>query len=109
MGLTSSAGLLTAIVSQPYPGKLPACFRREKIAVSGANVRARRGARSATQDHLSAHEFAVVFTQRAGRWLITGIRKIRACRPLPDVAEKLQRQTAFHRSRSGRGMKPATL
>src|SRR5579871_4387614 len=109
MGLTRSAGLLTAIVSQPYPGKLPARFRRKKIAVGGANVRARRGTRSATQDHLSAHEFAVVFTQRAGRGLIAGIWKIGACCPLPYIAKQLQWYAAFQRRRSRRGMKSAVF
>src|SRR5579864_2095311 len=100
MGLTSSAGLLTAIVSQPYPGKLPARFRRKKIAVGGANVRARRGARSATQDHLSAHELSVVFTQRAGTRLIAGISEISARGPLPDVAKELQWHSVVDRRRS---------
>src|SRR4051812_35365175 len=113
MGLTNSAGLLTAIVSQPYPGKLPACFRREKIAVRGANVGARRSARSATQDHLSAHELSVVFTQRARSRLIAGVGKIGACSPLPYVAKELQRdatlQTALQRCRSGCGMESAAF
>src|SRR6185312_15866035 len=109
MGLTNSAGLLTAIVSQPYSGKLPACFRREKIAVGGANVGARRSARSATQNHLSAHELSVVFTQRARSRLIAGIGEIGACRPLPYVAKKLHRHSIVDRGGSRRRMKPATL
>src|SRR6266571_709829 len=109
MGLTRTAGLLIAVICQPYPGKLPACFRREEIAVGGADVRARSGARSSAQDHLAAHEFSVVFTQRTGRGLVSRISKIGAGRPLPDIAKQLKRLAVFTRRRSGLRMKPAVL
>src|SRR5262249_19162994 len=44
---------------------------------------------SATQNHLTAHEFAVVFAERARKWLVTRVPAIGARRPLPAVSEEL--------------------
>jgi len=45
-------------------------------------------ARPAAQHVLVDHEFAVVFADRAGRRLETGIRCVRALGPFPVVAEQ---------------------
>src|SRR5215472_4636842 len=107
IGLTRTAALLIAVMSKPYAGKLPACLRREKIAIRGANMRTWRGAGAAAQDHLSAHEFSVVLTQSARHRLVSRIRKIGAGGPLPDVAEQLRRLAVASGHR--RGVQPSTL
>src|ERR1700744_6038001 len=99
-----TAGALDAIICQPYPGKLPAGFRRKEVTIRGANMRTRRDAGTSTQRHLSAHEFAVVFTQRAGCGFVSRIWQIRAGSPLPDIAEELERLIIFMGSRRSNGM-----
>src|SRR5690606_18467227 len=54
----------SGIARQPYARELPARLGREKVAVSGADVVCRRGARAAAQHVLVAHELAVVFAHR---------------------------------------------
>ena len=54
-------------------------------------MRPRRGTRAAAEDHLVAHELAVVFAQRTRGGAIAGIGRVRAGGPLPDVAEQLAR------------------
>ena len=77
------------IACESDPCELPAFFRLEEIAVGAANVSARRGAGTAAQNVLVAHEFAIVFAERAGRGAITGIRGVGAARPFPNVAKHL--------------------
>src|SRR4051812_9327937 len=89
MGLTRTADLLIAVISQPYAGELPARLRGKEVAIGSANMRTRGGAGAAAQHHLSAHEFAVVFTQCAGRGPVSRIRQIGAGGPLPEVAKHL--------------------
>src|SRR5438046_1653678 len=52
---------------------------------------ARRGARSAAQHHLVAHELAVVFAERAWARAVTGVGAGSAPRPFPNVAYHLLR------------------
>src|SRR5437660_9196774 len=89
IGLTRTADLLTAVICKPYAGELPARLRRKEVAIGCANMRAGRHAGAATQHHLSAHEFAVVFAERASGGLVPGIRQIGAGCPLPDIAKDL--------------------
>src|SRR5215469_7761755 len=108
MGLKRKAGFLYAVIGEPDPGKLPACLRGKKVSVAGADVRLRRGAGTAAQHHLAAHEFAVVFAQSSGRGLETGIGKVGAGGPFPDVAKNLEQTISFGGG-SDRGMKSPTL
>src|SRR5260221_13486921 len=87
MELAMTAGTLSAIVGQPDPGKLPARFRREEIAIGGPGVGKRSRTRASAQHHLIAHEFSVVLSQRALRRLVTGIRKIGARGSPPQHAQ----------------------
>ena len=89
-GLTSRfRGIHSGSRASLIPGELPAFFRLKEIAVGSANVRARRGAGTAAQDVLVAHEFAVVFAERAGAGAIAGVGRVGAARPFPNVAEHL--------------------
>src|SRR5580698_2913811 len=74
---------------QADSGELPAGFGREKIAVAGADVSGGSDAGAAAQDHLAAHEFAVVFAERAAQGLEAGIGEIGAGGPLPAIAPVL--------------------
>src|SRR5262245_50275775 len=49
----------------------------------------RRGAGTAAQDVLVAHEFPVVLAKRAGSGVVAGVRRVGAARPFPNVAEHL--------------------
>src|SRR5437868_982709 len=69
------------------PCKLPAFLRLEEIAVGPANMTARSGAGTATQNVLVAHELAIVFTKRAWRGPIAGTRSVAAARPFPTIAK----------------------
>src|SRR4029453_7371982 len=69
------------------PVKLQTFSRLEEIGVSGANMTPRGGAGTATQNVLVAHELAVVFAERARRGAITGVRRVGAPRPFPNVAK----------------------
>src|ERR1700744_1853036 len=79
---------------QTNPAELPTRVWREEISIGSADVRPRRRNRAAAQDELIAHEFAVVFPQRARRRPIAGIGEIRAARPLPYFAEHLLKRRA---------------
>src|SRR5579871_586220 len=82
---------------KPDTGELPTCLRREEIAVAGPNMCCRSDARTSPQDHLAAHEFSVIFAQRTGQRLETWVAEIRACSPLPTVAEELGRNPTSER------------
>ena len=71
------------IACESDPGELPAFFRLKEIAIGAANVSARCGAGTAAQDVLVAHEFAVVFAQRAGRGAIARDKASRRCASIP--------------------------
>src|ERR1700679_3105957 len=77
--------------SQPNSGKLPACLRRKEISVAGANVGGGRDAGAASQHHLPAHEFAVIFPQRSSQRSKPRIAKVSARGPLPAIAKELRR------------------
>src|SRR5690606_16249607 len=81
--------------------ELPARRRRKEIAVAGAQMRGRRGARSASKNILVHHELAVVFSDGARSCAEARIRCIRARSPLPDIAEATRP--------SGAGMQPPAL
>src|SRR5215467_5662311 len=61
----------------------------EKVAIGGANVAGRSGARTSPQHQLVAHEFSVIFPDQPGSRSEPGIGRVRAGRPLPNVAEHL--------------------
>src|SRR5512132_4130296 len=77
------------VLREAHPGELPALVWIEEVAIGRPQMAVRRDARSSAQDHLIAHELAVVFADGTGRRAITGIGCIRAARPFPDVAEHL--------------------
>src|SRR3546814_10574573 len=66
----SSAICISLLSRQTNTGKLPACRRREEIAISDAAVSHRCHARRAAQYILVRHELAVIFPQCAGCSLI---------------------------------------
>lgn len=75
--------------SQTNAGELPTGGGWEEVAVGSADVAQRGGAGTAAQDHLIAHEFAVVFADRSGSSLKAWIGKIGTLRPFPHVAKEL--------------------
>src|SRR5579862_4441753 len=80
---------LVEIARQPHAGELPPRRSREEITIGRSNVRTRRRERAAAKHELIAHELAIVFADGTVRRAITGIRRIRALGPLPNVAEHL--------------------
>ena len=94
---------------EPNPGKLPARFRGEKVAIGSADVRRGSDARSAAQNEIPAHELAVIFAERAGQGTEPWIAEIGARRPLPAVAEDLSRLAASGRLRRCYRLKEAAL
>src|ERR1700678_1552564 len=98
--LVRNCSCLLVAIGQPYAHELPTHMGWEKVAISGPNVRQRRGAGASAQHHLVAHEFAVVLTDRAGGRLEPGVGNVRARGPLPDVAEHLHERLA-----AGRGLR----
>src|SRR4029434_141099 len=79
------------IARESDPCKLPAFFWLEEIAISTANVTARGGAGTATQNVLVAHELSVVFAEGAGHSAIAGVGRVGAPSPFPNVAEHLMK------------------
>ena len=67
-------GDLFWIACESDSAELPAFFRLKEISIRSANVSTRRGAGTAAQDVLIAHELAIVFAKRARLGPITGIR-----------------------------------
>ena len=55
----------SGVARQAHAAELPLRVGREEVAVAGADVARRRGARAAAQHELVAHELAVVFADRA--------------------------------------------
>ena len=78
---------LRGVPRQPDAAELPARVGVEEVAVARADVIRGRRARSAAQHDLVAHELAVVLAERARRRRITGVGRVGAARPLPDVSE----------------------
>src|ERR1700678_335455 len=71
-------------------------------------MRSRRDHRSATQDHLAAHEFAVVFTESARHSGVTRIPEVSTLGPLPHISEHLRR-TLGRPLAQGYGMQRSVL
>src|SRR5262249_18834624 len=78
------------IACESDSGELPAFFRLKEIAICAADVSARGGAGTATQNVLVAHEFPVVLAEGARRSAIARVRGVGAARPFPYVAENLR-------------------
>src|ERR1700722_11111545 len=53
----------------------------------------------AAQDHLTGHEFSVVFAQRARERLVARIGRVRAGRPFPAISKELAYTIASSRCR----------
>src|SRR5947209_1338366 len=77
------------VVGKTEPAELPAVRRIEEITVGHARMPGRSGKRTAAQDHLIDHEFAIVFAERAHSGPKAGIGRIGATRPLPHDAERI--------------------
>src|SRR5258706_10248927 len=60
-------GPVLCVRGEAYAAELPTATGWEEVAVRRAHVRRGRDARAAAQHHLSAHELAVVLTDRARR------------------------------------------
>src|SRR5690348_3189272 len=87
------------ILGQAQPGELPARLRGEEVAVAGAHVALRRGAGTAAQHPLAAHELAVVLAQRAWQRTEAWIRYVGRGGPFPRVAVHLGEARAARRLR----------
>src|SRR5512132_4513317 len=87
------------VLREAHPGELPALVWIEEVAIARPHMAVRRDTRASTQDHLIAHELAVVFADGAGGRAITGIGGIRAAGPFPDVAEQLTGRSGAHARR----------
>ena len=90
---------------QPDAGKLPARLRRKEVAVAGADVPRRRDARSAAQNHLPAHELAVVLAQRAVQRTKARIAQVGAARPHPAIPVPLRGALVLDEICGGTGIK----
>ena len=89
-----SPSLIRPPAALHVPGKsdareLPPGLRGKEVAVGGPDVRPGRCARATPQDHLVAHELAVVLAQRPRGRAKAPIGRVRALGPFPDVAEEL--------------------
>ncbi len=84
MGMMS--GGLSRTLRESDAGELPAGWRLEEVSVSGANVAGGSDDGAAAEDHLAAHEFAVVFAECAGEGAIAGVGGVGRVGPLPDGA-----------------------
>src|SRR5262249_49652936 len=73
------------------------------VGVPGVRPRCRTG--SAPQDHLVAHELAVVLTQRSARRCVAGIADIGTRRPLPYVSVQSEDWAAVIRRHACRWVK----
>src|SRR5258705_7161413 len=78
-----------AVFGEADAGDLPACSRREEIAIRGPAVAAGRQTGTATQYILVHHELAVVFADRALGPEVAGVGRVARLRPLPSLAEHL--------------------
>src|SRR5262245_19864595 len=87
--LVSPIALEQGVLRQAEPRELPTRVRREEIAVARAEVSRRGHARAASQNELPGHELAIVHADRAVDRAEARVRRERAARPLPDVAEHL--------------------
>src|ERR1039457_5054481 len=69
--------------------ELPASLRGKEVPVTGTYVACRTHAASAPQNHLSAHEFSVVFTERTVERREPWVAKVSTPGPLPTVTKEL--------------------
>src|SRR5690606_1624840 len=85
------ARLLSAsvVLCKSEAKELPTISRIEETSVGRADVLGPGRARAAADDHLIAHEFAVVFAEGAGERLEARVGRVRRRRPFPDVAVEL--------------------
>src|ERR1700759_2573889 len=67
---------------------------REKVSIAGPDMRLRSRTRTASQDHLIAHELAVVLPNSTRCRREARISDIGARGPLPNVAEHLRQSLA---------------
>src|SRR5580765_7205134 len=81
--------LAWGVVGETEAGELPACGGREEVSVGGADVRGGSDAGASAEDHLRAHELAVVLAEGAGERRVAGVAGVGAGGPLPGVAEDL--------------------
>src|SRR5262245_30396369 len=84
------SGRSVDISGQADSAKLPAGVRRKEVAVASSGVATRRDTRGAAQDELVVHELTVVFPQRPSRRAVSGIARIVARCPLPDIPVQLK-------------------
>src|SRR5690606_31370889 len=77
------------VLREPEAEELPAVARIEEAAVSRADVLEPGRAGAAADDHLVAHELAVVLAEGAGERPETGVGAVRRRGPFPYVAVEL--------------------
>ena len=75
------------VFSESQTHKLPLVSSVEEVAVGGSDMILRGDARSATEDDLVCHKFAVIFANCSGGRLKSGIRLIGTLSPFPDIAK----------------------
>src|SRR5580658_2906933 len=80
---------IDASLCQTYSGELPTRCGGKEVAVGCTNMIRRSDARASPEDHLTGHEFAVVFAQCTWERFVSGIARVGACRPFPAVAKQL--------------------
>src|SRR6185503_4204674 len=85
-GLCQRVLYSSCILAETNAGELPASRRWEEIPVGRADVALWRRRRTAAQNHLTAHELAVVFGRDALERTEAGIGIIGRARPLPGIA-----------------------
>src|SRR5688500_6169843 len=84
----SAGSTFSSVLSKAHPRELPARGRREEAAVAGARMAAWSRAAGALQQHLAAHELAIIFANRALLGLEAGVGKESRAGPLPHIAER---------------------
>src|SRR5204863_3968964 len=77
----------------------PACRGRKEVAVGRPDMAGRGHRGTAAQDHLVAHELAVVLADRSGCRTKAGIGNVGTRRPLPYVAEHLPQRRLINKRR----------
>src|SRR4051812_33312925 len=87
--VSSPIALKLHVLRQAESRELPTDMRREEIAVARPEMSWRGRARAASQYELPGHELPIVLAGRTLGRAEARVRRERATRPLPDVAEHL--------------------
>jgi len=80
----------TGVLGEAEAAELPAGGGVEEVSVGGADVGLGGDAGASAEDHLGAHELAVVLAEGSGEGFVAGVTGVGGGGPFPDVAEELE-------------------